>query len=390
MSNIMIDDDYIEVEMEIGELFDRFEKLEGIKFSNNDEYIMNPNHHIQVQNEHNEWIDISGLVTKEDSVTKLGFDNIESQQYADNHLIAFDKLHTKYIKELSIGDAIIDVHDNTHIITSIEKQNKPTKLYDLQVKSDTHLYQTANGLIHHNSVGLINLSWNYVQMGKDVIYISLELKEAKIMKRYISHSVKIPARDIPNKEYEIFNHIKESDRKGYGRFTTHFFQPNTLSSMKLELFVRNYIQKYGTVPVIVLDYAGLMIPNGKNWQGMFERDKYVSEELRGVATIFDTVVWTADQYNRCIETSEKVTTPSGDIEIGDVTVGDKVLGTNNEWRIVQSVTEPEKQEVYKITLESGKTIMVSERHIFPKYVDGKLVDDNIQTSLKVGDLLYSK
>lgn len=238
------------------------------------------------------------------------------------------------------------------------------------------------------SIGLINLSWNYIQQGRDVIYISLELKEAKIMKRYITHSVKIPTHEIPNKEMEIYNHIKKCDEKGYGRFTVHFYQPNTLTAMKLELFVRNYVQKYGTVPIIVLDYAGLMIPNGKGWQGMFERDKYVSEELRGVATLFDTVVWTADQYNRCIAFGSVVQTPTGLKKIEEVVVGDQVLGTNNEYRFVTAVTEPEEQDVYEITTKSGKTILVSERHLFPKGVNGKMVEDCILSGLKVGDFIY--
>jgi replicative DNA helicase len=240
------------------------------------------------------------------------------------------------------------------------------------------------------SIGLVNLSWNYIQQGKDVVYISLELKEAKIMKRYITHSAKIPTHEIPNKEMEIYNHLKKCDEKGYGRFTVQFYQPNSLSAIKLELFVRNYIQKYGTTPVLIVDYAGLMIPNGKGWQGMFERDKYVSEELRGVATLFDTIVWTADQYNRCIAFGEKVETPEGQKNIEDVIVGDLVLGTNNEWRTVTAVSPVEEQEVYEITTKSGKTIQVSARHIFPKEIDDRIIEDSISCSLQIGDMIYVK
>jgi len=241
------------------------------------------------------------------------------------------------------------------------------------------------------SIGLINLSWNYIKMKKDVIYISLELKEAKIMKRYITHSAKIPTHKIESSEMEIWNHLKKCDEKGYGRFTVHFYQPNTLSAMKLELFIRNYIQKYNTTPIVILDYAGLMTPNGKNWQGMFEKDKYVSEELRAVATLFDTIVWTADQYNRCCAFGEQVETPKGKKNIEDVVVGDLVLGTNNEWRSVTAVTEPEDQDVYEITLKSGKSIKVSGRHIFPKVLDdGRTIEDCIFSSLKIGDKLIVK
>lgn len=387
-------EDNVEVQMSIGELFEKIEKLKNIKFSDktDDEIILGTEHQFKVKNEHNEWIDVLGLVTKFDSVRELKFDSGSSFKAAENHLLSYDGLHTKFLHEYKAGDKIVTSNCDVEIITSSRKQNKgkKEKVYDLQVASDTHLYQTSNGLIHHNSVGLINLSWNYVQQGKDVVYISLELNESKVMKRFITHSARIPTWQIPTQEMEIYNHIRSCDSKGFGRFTVHFYQPNTLTSMKLELFIRNYIQKYGTVPIIVLDYAGLMIPNGKNWQGMFERDKYVSEELRGVATLFDTVVWTADQYNRCCEINELVQTKQGKIEIGKLKKGDRILGTNNEWRVVTEVSDIEEQEVYEITTKSGKKIMVSNRHIFPKDINGKMVEDNILTSLKVGDKLYVK
>lgn len=383
--------EYIEIDTEIGDLFKRFEEAKNIKFANTDEYIIEQEDIFQVKNEHNEWIDVTGLVTKEDTVTELEFNDLDSQKYADKHLLSYDKLHTKYVDEFKKGDVILDSDGKEHMITNIKKINKSTKLYDLQVLSDTHLYQTSNKLIHHNSIGLVNLAWNYIQMKRDVVYISLELKEEKIMKRYITHSTKIPTYKIPESEVEIYNHLRKCNDKGYGRFTVHFYQPNSLTSMKLELFIRNYVQKYDVVPIIILDYAGLMIPNGKGWQGMFERDKYVSEELRGVATTFDTIVWTADQYNRCIAFGEQVETPNGMKNIEDVVVGDLVLGTNNEFRTVLAVTEPEEQEVYEITLKSGKTLKVSSRHIFPKVLEnGKQVEDCINSGLSIGDKLIIK
>jgi hypothetical protein len=164
--------------------------------------------------------------------------------------------------------------------------------------------------------------------------------------------------------------------------------------MKLELFIRNYIQKFGTTPIVVLDYAGLMVPNGKGWQGMFERDKYVSEELRGVATLFNTVCWTADQYNRSVALDSLVQTQRGEIEIKDITTEDYVLTHSNRMAKVDVVHEIQEQECYEITLKSGKTVICSGRHMWPKAdsrknetFDNKLID-NINTSLKVGDKLW--
>ena len=391
-------DNDVEVQLSIGELFDKLEKLKNIEFSNtsDDEYLLNVDEQFKIKNEHNEWIDVLGLVTKFDNMTELQFESGNVFKAADKHLLSYDGLHTKFLNDYNLGDKIKKSNGEYETIAKINKINNRTKLYDLQVASDTHLYQTSDGLIHHNSIGLINLSWNYIQQGKDVVYISLELKEAKIMKRYITHSAKIPTHEIPNRETDIYMHLKKCDERGYGRFTVHFYQPNTLSAMKLELFIRNYIQKYGTVPIIILDYAGLMIPNGKGWQGMFERDKYVSEELRGVCTLFNTVCWTADQYNRSVCLHSKVKTQRGEIEIKDITTDDYVLTHSQRMAKVNVVHEIQEQECYEITLKSGKKIICSGRHMWPKAdprkeetFENKIID-NINTSLKVGDKLWIK
>jgi len=380
----------VQVEISFGELFEKFEKLNDMKFSDktDDEYLLESDEIFQVKNEHDEWINVTGLVTKFDELMQMDFESGKELKAAKNHLISYDGLHTKFLHEYQVGEQIKKADGAIEIVSNIKKINSREKLYDIQVASDTHLYQTADKMIHHNSVGLVNLAWNYIQMKRDVVYISLELKEEKIMKRYITHSTKIPNHKIPESEMEIYNHLKKCEQKGYGRFTVHFYQPNTLSAMKLELFIRNYIQKYNTVPIIILDYAGLMTPNGKNWNGLFEKDKYISEELRAVGTQFNTVVWSADQYNRCISLGEQVMTPNGKKNIEDLKVQDKVLGSNNEWRTVLAVTEPEEQEVYEITTKSGKKIKVSARHLFPKFMeDGKIIEDCIMASLKVGDKL---
>ena len=49
----------------------------------------------------------------------------------------------------------------------------------------------------------------------------------------------------------------------------------------------------------MVDYGGLMLPNNFHPQmASFEKDKAISEELRGIATMFNTVVWTVEQFNR--------------------------------------------------------------------------------------------
>ena len=224
-------EDEVEVQIPIGKLFEKMEKLKNIKFSNteDDEIILASDEQFEIKNEHNEWTPVLGLVTKFDTLKEFGFESGNTFKAASKHMLSYDGLHTKYMTEYEVGDTLKNANGEFETIASIKKIDKIERLYDLQVASDTHLYQTSDGLIHHNSIGLVNLSWNYIQQGKDVIYISLEHKESKIMKRYITHSAKISPKDIPNRKMEIFNHLKKCDDKGYGRFTVHFYQPNTLT-----------------------------------------------------------------------------------------------------------------------------------------------------------------
>ena len=61
---------------------------------------------------------------------------------------------------------------------------------------------------------------------------------------------------------------------------------------------------------------------------------------------------------------ETVETPDGKKNIEELKIGDLILGTNNEYRTVIEVTEPDEQECYEITTASGKTIVCSGKQIF--------------------------
>ena len=237
------------------------------------------------------------------------------------------------------------------------------------------------------SVALTNLADLYMKMGHDVVYVSLELKEQKIIKRFLSIATGIPQYELKERLAEIKMKMKEWKEKGYGKFTVQFFNPNTLNALKLELYIRNYIARYKKTPIIIVDYIDLMTPNRRNWQGLFEKDKFVSEELRGVAMMFDTVVWTATQFNRCVDINSNVVTKDGTKKIKDVEAGEYVLGSNNEWRMVKNKSLIEKQKVYKIRTKKGKEIVVSGRHLMPVVKNGKIVYKSVYNSLNEGDKL---
>jgi archaellum biogenesis ATPase FlaH len=334
------------------------------------------------------------------SVKKAIEESIELLEKGDYGLIE------KKIKEaveididVSLGTSIgEDISEDVELISTIleeKEQVLPTGWANL----DMALYggvnvPSMNIIVAKSgggkSVALTNLADLYRRMGHDVVYISLELKEQKIIKRFLSVATNIPQYELKNRLPEIKMKMKEWKEKGYGKFTVQFFNPNTLNALKLELYIRNYVARYKKVPIIIVDYIDLMTPNRRNWQGLFEKDKFVSEELRGVAMMFDTIVWTATQFNRCVDVNSMVRTKNGMKKIKDIEIGEYVLGSNNEWRIVKNKSNIEKQKVYKIKTKNGKELIVSGRHLIPVIVNGKIKYKSVFNSLEKGDKVIVK
>ncbi len=202
----------------------------------------------------------------------------------------------------SLGTSVYDIDDIFEDITSAKKY-LPTgwaTLDDMlgggvQIPSLNYFIAKSGG---GKSVTLINMAHSFVKQGRDVLYVSLELSGNEIMNRYYTHLMKQKTKDF--NVNSIKKKLLKGAEAGHGEFVSMFKQPGSLSSLELESMVRKYINTHdGRVPIIIVDYAGLMKANNFHPQmAVFEKDKAISEELRAVATLFDTVVWTVEQFNR--------------------------------------------------------------------------------------------
>jgi len=142
------------VTIEIGNLFDAIKQYENVKFEEKIEYFQNTN--IQIQDEYNNWVDIKGLIFKFDEICKIETDN-EIFRTAINHKICYDKVNCKIVKNLKVGDILIKSDDGISTISSLEIQPKE-KVFDFEIDSDTHLYQTSNKIIHHNTLLAVQIA----------------------------------------------------------------------------------------------------------------------------------------------------------------------------------------------------------------------------------------
>lgn len=136
-----------EVTLPIGKLFELIERFEGVVFEpEQEQFLSNP---LKIRDENSEWIDINAAITKRTTGRQLKFTNGDIIKAADKHLI-FDGTQCVFLDDLQVGDTIIKADAEPIVVESIEAI-ADTLYYDLSVLSDTHLYQTANGIVNHNT-----------------------------------------------------------------------------------------------------------------------------------------------------------------------------------------------------------------------------------------------
>lgn len=140
-----------EVKITYENLFEIIAREENILFETDKEYFQTTP--IQIQNENGEWIPVKGLISKVAKAVIITLDKTKVLRCAANHIIRVDGENLKFAKDLKLGETIAKFDGDDYVITDItfiEDENYP--VYDMEVDSDSHLYQCANGIIHHNTL----------------------------------------------------------------------------------------------------------------------------------------------------------------------------------------------------------------------------------------------
>ena len=131
-------------------LFAAIAQLEGHEFKN-DKFFNPKKCSVQVLDENSKWTDVKGFVIKEKETVKLSFGLTNVMKVAKNHRIATDKVRPcVFAQDIAVGSIIKKADGSDTVLTALRSGSTET-VYDMEVDSPTHLYQTANGIIHHNS-----------------------------------------------------------------------------------------------------------------------------------------------------------------------------------------------------------------------------------------------
>lgn len=156
------------------------------------------------------------------------------------------------------------------------------------------------------SMWLCNLACSGVRNGYNVAYISLEMAEAKIIKRLACNLL-----NIPSKEYNIVSEDPSYIKKKFSNISTDAlsipgalrvkeFPTSTASVTDIENWLKRMEERRGfKFKLVVIDYIGIMRnyrnPNSEN---SYMKIKQIAEDLRAMAMRNEWCIVTASQFNR--------------------------------------------------------------------------------------------
>ena len=153
------------------------------------------------------------------------------------------------------------------------------------------------------SLTLCHFASSYINQGKNVLYISLELAEEEVAKRIDANVLNVSMDDLMVLPKDIYDKkIEHLKQKTNGKLIVKEYPTASASTIHFKSLINELNLKKGFVPdVIMVDYLNICASsrikpgNGVN---SYTYVKAIAEELRGLAVEHNVPVWSATQLTR--------------------------------------------------------------------------------------------
>lgn len=225
------------------------------------------------------------------------YSEIESRT-KENMLISLQKdLGTDYF--LNPQERLQAMKDRTGM-TSTGWKDIDSKLYGGFNRGELSFF--AGGPGTGKSLFLQNLALNWVQLGLNIVYITLELSEHLVGLRFDAMITETPTKQIFKQLDETALKVMMAKKASkWGKLQIKKLPEAGTKVNDIRAYLKEFeIQTDEKVDGICVDYLDLLHPNsGKvGPSDLFVKDKYTSEELRALAAEFNILAATASQLNR--------------------------------------------------------------------------------------------
>ena len=153
------------------------------------------------------------------------------------------------------------------------------------------------------SLAMCHFAAANIQAGYNVLYITLEMAEEKIAERIDANLMDIPMNTIQDIPFDVFKKkIDKMKTKSLGKLIVKQYPTASAGANHFSRLIEDLRIKKKFVPqIIYIDYINLCTSSRfKEQSGMdsYSIIKAISEELRGLAVIWDVPIVTATQQNR--------------------------------------------------------------------------------------------
>lgn len=153
------------------------------------------------------------------------------------------------------------------------------------------------------SLTLCHFSAGYLSLGKNVLYITLELAEEEVAKRIDANLFNMTFDDLMSLPKDLYQkRIDNVKQKTNGKLIIKEYPTASASVIHFKSLLNELVLKKNFVPdVIMIDYLNICASsrikpgNGVN---SYTYVKSIAEEIRGLAVEFNVPVWSATQLTR--------------------------------------------------------------------------------------------
>jgi replicative DNA helicase len=148
------------------------------------------------------------------------------------------------------------------------------------------------------SLALVSASLRNVQLGKKVLYVSLEMDEDKIAERFDAQIANININEIKDKSDVVMNALSEKvqDKEDKRLLVIKQFPAGSMTVNTLRAYMQQLYMIGFTPDLVIIDYIGEMkdFPGMPTWESRYR----IVRDLRGLATEEDICIFTAMQPNK--------------------------------------------------------------------------------------------
>lgn len=242
---------------------------------------------------------LENVIESSPSMIEKGYYNLVESQIKDAVLISLQKdLGINYFHDL---EGIVRRLQDKHAITSTGWKTVDKKLFGGFNRGELNIFAGVSGA--GKSLFLQNLALNWIEMGLNVIYITLELSEELVGLRFHAMLSGTTTKDVHRNIDDTCTAIQQKKRKSetkWGSLHIKYMSPGTQTN-DIKAYLKEFeIQTNLVLDCLIIDYLDLLHPNNKKVDAgnLFIKDKFVSEELRSLAQENNLLFCTASQLNR--------------------------------------------------------------------------------------------